>query len=528
MRPFDHSHDVTENVPFWLAPTHPHQMLWMEEYSVALSFYFYFAYLFYLFITGTGLVLRREHYLFRKNPLGITLCSAFMQGLLCTVHLLRFWTLTPMGTSFALWRNYVIFPLCMVFSMQAAGMHILFEVIWTKSIGNLALGKVDAASWARLSWRERMVQGIRNPRLHVFLKNKGSYLIAVFLTVMHVSMAIFIQVTHDAVEFKKVDKSIMSFGIALWVLLYMILWGPLMLFLIRNVKDAYNLRKDLQNGLSYGFPFYMLYVCVRDLSFMQPIRSEIPSFFWLTFAMFCLHTSTVTVPLIRSFFWIPEELPLDDEPGFVAGNRTTSCARVSSPHDLVISGQRPCSASAIVVPHRPIPLEKVLDNPGLSRAFEEYSKNAFVWDSVLFHRAVQHFRSVTTVDPRALREEALKIREQYIEPGAPCEMNLTYEVVRQIDLAILTDDLCSTMFDEAQSAILRLVGNCTYRNFLYTLSPSEKACYMMPVGSLMPKPSPADTSEAERPETGPYQRRRNNDSDISASETSSFDRSFTD
>jgi hypothetical protein len=268
------------------------------------------------------------------------------------------------------------------------------------------------------------------------------------------------------------------------VTLYVVLWCPVMLYYLRDVKDAYGLRRDLKVGMSYGLPSYLLYTCFRRYDFLQSLRLEVPSFLFLLFSMASLHSSTVTAPLVRTYFWVPEELGPDDE---------EERRRQRSPHDLVINS--PSFSHPIVIPHRPIPLEQVLNNPGLAALFEAYSKSAFVWDSVLFHREVQTFRRIVSESPNRLYMESQRIYEQYIEPGSPCEMNLSFAVVQRINSAVDEGKLWPGMFDEAQAEIIRLVGNCTYRNFLYKLDATTKAQYMIPMGHHIPCPVAIDMKE---------------------------------
>jgi hypothetical protein len=302
------------------------------------------------------------------------------------------------------------------------------------------------------------------------------------LSAIHLLAAAILQYIHRGGKFPEHVRSTLgveTFGIILSVGLYVVIWCPVMLFFLRDVKDAYGLRRDLKIGMSYALPCYILYTCFRVYDFLQHLRSELPSFLFLLFAMISLHSSTVTFPLIRTYRQVPEELD-DGADADRAGRQ-----RVHSPHDVVLNRR---SGQPIVIPHRPMPLAQVLRNAELAAPFEEYSKSAFVWDSVYFYKAICAFRDAVCAQPKFLAIEAQRIYEQYIEPGAPCEMNLSYKVVARIVESLEVGDLSPDMFDEAQAEVLRLVDNCTYRNFLYTLETEIKARYMVPVGqTLSPK-----------------------------------------
>lgn len=474
--------DLTEE-PLWLRPAEPHRLLWLDNWSLEAAVGIFLLYTLFLLSTCVGLILRRKHYLLQKNLLAIPLLSALMQWTMVIVHLWRYYCLFNLPYVLLIWRNYVFFPLCLVFSLQARGMHILFEVIWTRSIGHPALGGWRArgrgvAPQKKLPLLTRIKVTLKNPRLHVWLKNRGTYLMVGLLSTFHVLSALLIQLLTRTPAFDPRRESCMlcitNFGTVISVVLYMIIWCPIMLFFLADVRDAYGLRRDLKVGLNYAIPLYLLYMSVRGYAFLQPLRSEIPSFVFLLGAMIILHSATVAVPLVRTLRWDPEELPTE---GGTTGK---------SPHDLVLSAAG--TAPQIIIPYKPIPLERVLENDGLRGAFEAYCKNAFVWDAILFYRAVNTFRALGEEDVHCLSCEAHRIFEQYIEPGAPCEMNLSFEVVERLKEAMSCQSISPTMFDEAQGDVLRLVGRCTYRNFLYTLEPSLKARYMIPVACAVPKP----------------------------------------
>lgn len=498
---------TTINLPHWLTFRHPHRLFWLDFPSPRLLFlYIYSAYSILLLITCVALCLRSRSYPFPKNVVSGAILAALMQWLIGTIHLFRFLTSAPLPMWLMILRNYVIFPLCLVFGIQARGMHILFDYIWTWSIGNPRLHSregqfllpgraIDGISTKELQPSEResrktywnyIRRWLRNPKVHVRLKNNGTFLMLSLLSGMHLSTAgllLLLNWTKKVPYHTRGPLELEDFGVAASVFLYMIIWAPLMLYYLSGMKDAYGLRNDLKAGISFALPCYILYGCFRSYDFLQPIRMEIPSFMVMLMALVSLHGTSVMLPLIRTIWWKPAELdtPIEMEDRQIEGSARPSHRHSPSPYDVIVrtSGGNE-GESSIIIPYRPMPLKTVLAHPELSKPFVEYSRTAFVLDALLFYRAVDRYRQQVQADPTCADSEAYYIYEEYIMPGSPCEMNLSYPVVQRLHRAIEEHCYTKDIFDEAQEETLRLVGNFTYRNFLYSLEPLLKERYMIP------------------------------------------------
>lgn len=394
-----------------------------------------------------------------------------------------------------------MFPLYLVFAIQVRGMNILFDAIWAWSIDNgEEIGRKNRMDDAKATFWQRFRNYAKNPRIHVWLKNRGTFMMLCTLSAIHLTAAglvLILNWTQSLPYHPRGAFSLEDSGVAIAVILYIMTWSPVMIYHLSSVKDAYRLSHDLMLGVSYSLPCYMLYSCWRSYDFLQPLRIEIPSFIFMLLAMACLHSASVLLPLLRVLFWKPAEVePVDLER--VSSGRPHRL----SPYDVVIrdaDGDTP----AIIVPHKPMRAEQILEHPHLAQHFEQYAKNAFVWDSILFYHAVNTYRKNVRAEPLSVTEEAQIIFEQYIEPGSPCEMNLTYPVVQRLNRAVTGGNLHAEMFDEAQAEILSLIGSCTYRNFLYTLNPVLKVCYLVPYAKpVVIEPPPIPTIRPTPPDPG--------------------------
>lgn len=516
-------HTFPEGSPHWVTFRQPHSLFWLDFPASTMFLAIYSGYTLFLVITCGLLVMRRNHYMFRKNPVGAAVIAASMQWLIGSIHLYRFISSRSLPIWLMILRNYVMFPLCLIFGIQARGMRILFDAIWTWSIGRpipapplivermerpkvtnsngglrlaishsahsalfMAKGK-DTSVVAHLTVWQRLKVRMQSAHLHVWLKNHGTYLILLGLSGVHLLTATILLILNWDKQLPYHTREIFGledFGVAVSVILYIVIWSPLMLYYLSGVKDAYGLRRDLKVGVCYALPCYILYACFRYYDFLQHIRMELPSFIFMLLSMASVHGASVVAPLARTMFWAPEEL---DVPPLEGGEEQT--VERHSPYEVVVRVAVPQEGlAAIIIPHRPIPLERVLEHPHLAGPFEAYSKTAFVWDSVLFYRAITEYRERVRTLPGCAPLAAHAIYERYIKAGSPCEMNLSYPVIQRINAAMAQGTFETDLYDEAQAEIIRLVGNCTYRNFLYTLDPIVKRRYMIPYARTAPHP----------------------------------------
>jgi len=516
----------------WMPPVKPHlSMLGLErDGSLLFIALVYCAYTAYMMATCIWLHVRRDHYLLQKSPTRIALWAAMMQFVLVSSHVLRFLYFHHLPAPLVIWRNFVFFPLFILCSFQARGMDLIFELIWTRSIDEgpdygedglyISIEKRRLMR-ERAPWWEKLFCRVRDPRFLCMLKNHGTVIMTGGLAILHVTGAALLHWLALGCWWTVQECPFVldAAGVALTLGFYLVLWCPLMLGVLVPLRDVYGMRRDLQLACSYGLPCYLLYIVMRAYPFLQPLRKHIPSFLFMLAAMVVVHTATVTWPLIRTVFWVPQEL----NPALLEEKRLQRVSDV----DLV---GRPTPTVSVVIPHRPIPLELVLEHPALLSSFAAYCRNAFVWDSVLFHRAIRRFHLVCqdrslpsesdsppeeihfTIhqysefychSPESLKDdlssileadkdnadpvvkEARLIYRQYIAPGAPCEMNLHYETVIRIKQRLQQHDYSEDLFDRAHQEVLRLVGDCTYRNFLSRLDVASRARYMVPYGDFL-------------------------------------------
>lgn len=176
----------------------------------------------------------------------------------------------------------------------------------------------------------------------------------------------------------------------------------------------------------------------------------------------------------------------------------------------------------VILHHRPVPIVHVLGNAELALPFEDYTRRAFVWESILFYRTVCTYRQEW--DERRSLTIALEIYNRFVRPNAPFEMNLTHGVRVKIkrflfnrhssenysesdlengevvpisletliiDSNVNHHDMSNRslteiihVFDEAVEEVLCNISQCTYRNFLHSIQdqPTLKARYLIPHG----------------------------------------------
>ncbi len=553
---------------------------------------------YYAYLLGTLVWLARSrgHYLFGKSLPSMAFLSALLQWLAFGVDWCTLYAYLAAPASCEGWREasfhwrlfraWVFFPLSIIFALLCRGMHLYFEVAWTASLTALstttdsfeddhrgaAIAIVDAAKgegWCRLDGLQSMARPLwrrlGSPRAQLWLRQWGAFLITTCIVVAHITVALAIACMYRAfgwAQSEALQKTIEMVGFWLSACVYMVVAPLVMVLLLRGVQeDAFMLQHDLLASMNYALPLYLLFLAFCSYDLFKDLHSIVNplTFLWAVLAL--IHTATVTVPLLRTLSWQPDELnpavgsiqAIDVvayvdliAPHAIDGRRFEGRSRLPSIQLPLSPWTRPsverhsredlpdrsgrvvgvtiARSLPVIIRHRPIGLDVILANDRLREAFEEYSKRAFVWDSVLFYRTVLAFRQAFAVpscevaaslpmpSPPASRlmGDAQRICSHYIWIDAPCKMNLSSLIVEGIrhrlfptahgevvngggreesrssaeDLGGIREQpvLDGTLFDEAQREVLMLLSYSTYRSFLYSLDLSTKALYMVPLG----------------------------------------------
>lgn len=462
----------------WAHSRLPTWFLWSDYNTLTRFLWIYLAQTILLVLTFTLLIFKRRHFTFRQNTISGALLGTPIQWLIVSMHVYRFATCWPLPPWLLILRNYFLFPLFMVMALQVRGMDLLFDYFWTFSMDQR---RTEPSLPENPLWR-RLAVSVRQPYIHAWLKSHGVHLMILVLAVVHSGAAFILLISNYQEEipyWQNGSMQLEDIGVAVSIIFYVIIWAPIMLYYLNYVKDAYGLRQELKLGVCWAWPFYLMYASFRHFKFLQPIRSEFSSYLLLLLVMTSLHITSVVIPLIKT------TLQNNAGPIPVLISEEEVALERRSPYDAIVrlyldDSHDVKSSVTIIIPHRPITLERILRHPYLANQFEAYCKRAFVWDAVLFFHTVNDFRACTLKDDGQLEPQATKIYEEYIKAGSPCEMNLLHSTTQGILRCYNSKQFSPDMYDDAQSEVLRLIGNCTYRNFMYSLDPLVKLSYLVP------------------------------------------------
>ncbi|UYV78674.1 RGS9 [Cordylochernes scorpioides] len=107
-----------------------------------------------------------------------------------------------------------------------------------------------------------------------------------------------------------------------------------------------------------------------------------------------------------------------------------------------------------------ISLDHLLGDPTGLREFEEYLKKEFSHENIAFWRAVQELKRAGGPLDGRVRD----IHEQFLEPGAPFEVNLDSRTLEHTLEAIKKPSRYA--FEQAQQHVFQLMKSDTYPRFL--------------------------------------------------------------
>jgi hypothetical protein len=111
--------------------------------------------------------------------------------------------------------------------------------------------------------------------------------------------------------------------------------------------------------------------------------------------------------------------------------------------------------------------EVVLSNKTLLEAFTSFTLSQWSVENVLFYEAIEEFKDKWNTDSESAREFALMIISEYVTDGAPLEVNLDFNIKRNLEESI-HEGLGPTTFNSAQKSVFKLMENDSFAKWKKT------------------------------------------------------------
>ncbi|ORX96394.1 hypothetical protein K493DRAFT_371011 [Basidiobolus meristosporus CBS 931.73] len=223
--------------------------------------------------------------------------------------------------------------------------------------------------------------------------------------------------------------------------LYGMIIIPLLVYLMRNVQDAYGIRSELATAtLVNVLCDIILLVFTSWGKLRNAIDPDVSGLIWTIVPMVIIHILLVVAPLVESHL-------IDLRKG----------KPLSHP---IMRGR------SIVLDNTRESFESMLQNPSLMEQFKMYSVSDFTVECVLFYEACAKTKNQENSSPEALQEQFKEIYNTFIAPNSRFQVNLTDDTIRQIRILAKSDRWDGTMYQPAILEVKELMFRNTYPRFL--------------------------------------------------------------
>ncbi|KAK9695227.1 hypothetical protein K7432_013081 [Basidiobolus ranarum] len=211
---------------------------------------------------------------------------------------------------------------------------------------------------------------------------------------------------------------------------------PIILFYLRGIKDAYDMRLEVLSDICVGAMGTLACILSTELNKDQQFLRIFPNQMW-------------TAVMCMGMYWISVFIPFREKRRFLAADSTKN-------------GARPL-------------FEDLLNDPSLFQEFHAFSVRDFSVENPLFYRRVSEW----TQDMKAIEgksyssamydrtyQEAHEIYRLFISSNADFEINITAETSQQISCDISKEPIEISLFDQALAEVLDMMFQQTFPRFL--------------------------------------------------------------
>ncbi|KAK9728706.1 hypothetical protein K7432_000852 [Basidiobolus ranarum] len=217
---------------------------------------------------------------------------------------------------------------------------------------------------------------------------------------------------------------------------------PFLICLMRNVNDAYGIRRELASATVINIlGDTLLLVFVSWDKLRDAIDPDISGIIWTVVPMVIIYILLVVAPLFESYL-------IDLRKG------------KKSRHPIVMG-------KSIILDRTRDSFEVLLKNSNLLYQFKMFAVADFTVECVLFYEACERLLNMTnSASPEMVQEHLREIYEAFIAPHSKFQVNLTDDTIRQIRLVAKADIWEIDMYNVAITEVKELMFRNTYPRFL--------------------------------------------------------------
>ncbi|KAK9763598.1 hypothetical protein K7432_009584 [Basidiobolus ranarum] len=224
--------------------------------------------------------------------------------------------------------------------------------------------------------------------------------------------------------------------------LYGLVVIPFLVYLMRNVHDAYGIRRELVTSTAVSvIGDILLLIFTTSDKLREVLDPDIAGLIWTIIPMAIIYILLVVAPLLESHL-------IDLRKGKPMN------------HPIV-------RGKSIVLDSTRESFESLLTNQNLLHQFKMFAVSDFTVECVLFYEACARVGNLSnSLAPEVLREQLKEIYQIFITPHSRFQVNLTDDTIRQISILAKNDQWEMSIYQLAVAEVKELMFRNTYPRFL--------------------------------------------------------------